>query len=142
MHLSQNLKCLREQRGMSQQELAEVLEISQAAVGNWENEHREPDLKTIIRLAQYFGVSLDDFILKDLRPPIPRYASNLAYLRKKNGMTQQEIANLLGYSGKQGYNTVEKGKAKMSVENLEKISDFFGVTMDQLVKTDLMKGAE
>lgn len=139
MHLAQNLKYLREQRGMSQQELAEVLEISQAAVGNWENEHREPDLKTIIRLAEYFGVSLNDFILKDLRPPIPLYVLNIKYLRKKHEMTQKDMAFFLGYRGKSSLFAVETGKVGLSIESLEKLADFFGVTLDQLVKHDLSK---
>lgn len=138
MHLAQNLKCLRKQRGMSQQELAEVLEISQAAVGNWENEHREPDLKTIIRLAQYFGVTLDDLVLRDLKPPIPVYAKNLAHLRKKHGMTQREVANLLGVS-KATSCKYENGNVEPTVAQLIKLADFFQVTLDQLVKQDLSK---
>lgn len=34
---------------------------------------------------------------------------------------------------------MKQGKTEISVENLEKISDFFGVTMDQMIKQDLRK---
>lgn len=141
MHLAQNLKCLREQRGMSQQELAEVLEISRAAVGNWETSNREPDLKTIIRLAVYFGVTLDDLVLRDLKPPVPLYVTNLRFLRIQHEMTQENMADLLGYKGKQGYNAIETGKTKPNVDDLEKLADFFGVTMDEIIKQDLAKEA-
>lgn len=88
-------------------------------------------------MAKLYRVSLDDLVLTDMRPPIPVYALNLAYLRKKHGMTQQEISELLGYSGKQGYNAIETGKVKPTIDTLEKLADFFGVTMDQIVKQDL-----
>jgi transcriptional regulator with XRE-family HTH domain len=32
---------------------------------------------------------------------------------------------------------IENGKYEPSIENLEKLADFFGVTMDQIVKQDL-----
>lgn len=142
MYLSQNLKYLREQKGLSQRELSDVLGLSSSAVTMWEQGHRTPDIETIIKLAGYFELTLDEFVLRDLRPPIPIYAANLRYLRTKHGMTQENMANLLGYRGKQGYGAIETGKSKASVDDLEKLADFFGVTMDQLIKQDLSKEGE
>ena len=113
--------------------------MSRAAIGNWENESRTPDIETIIKLAQFFDVTLDDFILKELRPPAPLYVKNLRYLRSKYDMTHKDIADLLGYRRKQRYVAIETGKASASVEDLVKLADFFGVTMDQLIKQDLSK---
>lgn len=143
LYLAENIKYLREQDGMTQEELAERIgDITPSAIGNWESGIREPELSRIIKMAEFFSVSLDDFILTELRPPAPIYAQNIKYLRKRHEMTQEDMANLLGYRGKQGYNAIETGKAKATVENLEKISDYFGVTLDQLVKQNLTKGAE
>lgn len=137
--LANNLKALREREMISQSELADKLAISTGSVGMYELGKREPDIEMLVRLAEYFGVTLDDLVLKDLRPPMPVYVTNLRSLRKKQGLTQENMAGLLGYRGKQGYNAIENGKAKPSVEVLEKLADFFGVTMDQLLKTDLKK---
>ncbi len=139
MYLAENLKYLREQRGFNQKELSDALGMSRAAIGNWEKQHRIPDIETIIKMAQFFDVTLDDFILKELRPPTPLYAKNLRYLRAKHEMTQENMADLLGYRGKQGYGAVETGKTRASVEDLEKLADFFGVTMDQLIKQNLSR---
>ena len=68
MYLAQNLKYLREKRGVNQKDLSLSLGLSQAAVGNWESGSRTPDIETIIKLAQFFDVTLDDFILRELRP--------------------------------------------------------------------------
>lgn len=140
MFLAQNLKFLREQMGICQDEMAKKLDVTQSAVGNWEKNHRKPDIEMIVRLAEYFGVSLDDLVLKDLAPPTAVYAKNLRFLRVKHGMTQADISSLLGYRGKQGYSAIETGKAKPNVDDLEKLADFFGITLDQLVKQDLSKG--
>lgn len=139
MYLSQNLKYLREQRGFNQIELSDALGMSRAAIGNWEKHRRVPDIETIIKLAKFFDVTLDDLILKELRPPAPLYVKNLRYLRTKHDMTHEDIADLLGYRRKQRYGAIEAGKTNASVEDLEKMADFFGVTMDQLIKQDLSK---
>ncbi len=93
----------------------------------------------IVRLAEYFGVSLDDLVLRDLMPPTALYITNLRLLRMKHEMTQADMAGLLGYRGKQGYNAIETGKVKPNADDLEKLADFFGITLDQLVKQDLSK---
>lgn len=140
MYLAQNLKYLREKKGLKQQKLADALKLSRATIGNWETGERKPDIEMVVRLAEYFGVTLDDLVLKDLRPPISMYATNLRYLRTKYSMTQENMADLLGYRGKQGYGAIETGKSKASVDDLEKLADFFGVTLDELVKQDLRGG--
>lgn len=142
MFLAENIRYLREQAEMTQKDLAEKVELSPSAIGMWEAGTREPELSKIIKMAELFEVTLDELVLQELKPPIAMYALNIKFLRISHGMTQEDMAAFLGYRGKQGYNAVETGKAKMSVENLEKISDFFGVTMDQLIKKDLSKGAE
>lgn len=139
MYLAQNLKYLREQKGLSQRDFSSALGLSCATVGMWETNHRKPDIEMIVQLAEYFGVTLDEFVLAELRPPIPLYATNLRYLRTKHSMTQENMADLLGYRGKQGYGAIETGKSKASIDDLEKLADFFGVTLDQLVKQDLLK---
>lgn len=143
MFLAENIKYLREQAEMTQTDLANELgDIGQKAVSKWEKGEREPELSRIIKIAEFFKVTLDELVLQELKPPIAMYALNIKFLRTSHGMTQEDMATFLGYRGKQGYNAVETGKAKMSVENLEKISDFFGVTIDRLIKKDLSKGAE
>ena len=59
------LKELRETAGYSQYTLADVLGVSQSAVGNWEAGAREPNLDTVQRLASFFDVSVDYLIGKD-----------------------------------------------------------------------------
>ena len=53
------LKELRKQKGTSQQQLAEFLGISQQSVNKYENHGIEPDIWTLITLADYFETSVD-----------------------------------------------------------------------------------
>lgn len=138
MYLAQNLKYLREQKGQTQADLAKVFGVKQPTVGNWEAGERKLDIEMIIRLAEYFGVTLDDLVLRDLRPPKPMCASNLKYLREKYVMSQEDMAQLLKTS-KPSVSKYENGLVRLSIEQLMKISEYFAVTLDQFVKQDLSK---
>lgn len=139
MYLAQNLRYLREQKGLSQREFSEIFGLSSSAVTMWEREQRKPDIEMIVRLSEYFDVTLDELVLKELKPPLPLYALNIKYLRKKKEITQEDMAVFLGFSGKSSLCAVETGKIGISIENLEKLADFFGVTLDQMVNHDLSK---
>lgn len=58
MRFSDNLRNLRIQRGITQQELARGLGTSQASITAWENEKREPDFQSIQKIADFFNVPL------------------------------------------------------------------------------------
>ena len=53
------LKEIRKQRGITQLKLAMDLNISQNTISRYETGEREADYTTLIRLADYFNVSLD-----------------------------------------------------------------------------------
>ena len=53
------LKDLRNQKGLSQKEVAEYLGISQPAYANYERQAREADYDTLKKLSDYFNVSVD-----------------------------------------------------------------------------------
>lgn len=58
-NFSTNLKELRENKGLTQREIAKLLDISQVTYCNWENDKTEPDLNNLIRLCKFFMVSTD-----------------------------------------------------------------------------------
>lgn len=57
--LGENIKYLRKRNRLSQQQLAEVLEIPRTTLGDYERGHTEPSLDTLIRIARYFQTSVD-----------------------------------------------------------------------------------
>ena len=56
------IKELREERRISQKELAAAIFMGTTAINNYENGHRTPDAETVIRFARFFNVS-SDFLL-------------------------------------------------------------------------------
>ena len=62
MSLGNNIKQLRLNRGITQEQLAEQLHISGQAVSKWENQTALPDISCLPLLADFFGVSIDELM--------------------------------------------------------------------------------
>ena len=58
----ENLKRLREEAGVSQKTLAEAIGVSQQSINKYENHNIEPDIGTMIRIADFFDTSGDYLI--------------------------------------------------------------------------------
>ncbi len=71
MTLAEKILSLRTERGMSQDDLAEKLEVSRQSVSKWETAQSTPDLDKIIKLADLFGVSVDQLVRDGERPQPP-----------------------------------------------------------------------
>lgn len=56
------LKVLRNRRGTSQQQLADVIGVSQQSINKYENHDVEPDIATLKAIADYFDTSVDYLI--------------------------------------------------------------------------------
>lgn len=59
------LKSLREEKQMLQGELAEILEVSQKTISNYETGERDMSTETLTKLAEFFNVSID-YLLRQL----------------------------------------------------------------------------
>lgn len=64
MTLAEKITLLRKQKGWSQEELAEKMDISRQSVSKWESGTSVPDLDKIIKISQIFAVSTD-YLLKE-----------------------------------------------------------------------------
>ena len=56
---AEQLKTLRKKNSLTQKELAEKVGVKQNSYANWENGNREPNIEMLVRIADYFDVSLD-----------------------------------------------------------------------------------
>lgn len=57
-----NLRLLRTKNNISQQQLAEIIGVTQQSINKYENHKIEPDIQTLIKLAEYFNTSVDYLI--------------------------------------------------------------------------------
>ena len=60
------LRELRENKGVTQQEIAKAIGCSTNNYSRYEREEREPDVYYLIKIADYFGVSVDYLICHDV----------------------------------------------------------------------------
>lgn len=60
MTFKDNLKALRTTAGIWQKQLADALNTSPKTISHWETGYSEPSVEQLIRLADYFDISLDE----------------------------------------------------------------------------------
>ena len=61
------LRQQRELAGLTQGELARQTGITQAAISRWEDNLRIPNIETCIKLADFYGISLDELVGRDYK---------------------------------------------------------------------------
>lgn len=67
MTFGEKLKALRREKGYSQEELADLLNVSRQAVSKWESDRGLPEIDNILQISNMFGVTLD-YLLKSENP--------------------------------------------------------------------------
>ena len=83
--IGKKIKQLRRDKGLSQNELAEVLGVTGQAVSKWESDTSQPDIGLLPDLAAYFGVAIDDLF---------EYSKEKQYEKIENTIvTQRTISN-------------------------------------------------
>ncbi len=70
--MENNLKKLRKSRGLTQIALMMQTGIEQALLSKYENGERVPPTETLVRLADFYGVSLDYLLARTDNPEINR----------------------------------------------------------------------
>lgn len=65
MTLGEKLQLLRRARGLSQEQLAEALDVSRQAISKWENSDSVPELEKLKAISQYFGVTADYLLFEE-----------------------------------------------------------------------------
>lgn len=95
MTLGEKLTQLRTDRGLSQTELAEKLEVSRQSVSKWETAQATPDLDKIIKLADLFGVTVDELVREGERPQPPEPEAKVVYVERKPHATPTQVVGIV-----------------------------------------------
>lgn len=96
MKLGQKIADLRKKSGLSQEALAEKMNISRQAVSKWESNQSIPDIQKIVDLSELFGVTTD-YLLKNGTPSfeLPGKSSEEKIEKALPAITDQEIDQYL-----------------------------------------------
>ena len=94
--ITTRLRDLRDNRGVSQDVVAEACNISRVALTRYENGQRAPRIEIAARLADYYGVSVDYILGRDEQTePIPEDEQFAEYIKLWSKMTKKDRAFIL-----------------------------------------------
>ena len=65
MEFNEKLQALRKQKGLTQEELAEALWVSRAAVSKWESGRGYPSIDSLKQIAKFYHVTIDELLSGD-----------------------------------------------------------------------------
>ena len=64
--IGEKLRQLRSEKGNAQLDLAKAVDVSVKAVKNWESDINDPDLSHTIAIADYYDLTIDELVGRDL----------------------------------------------------------------------------
>lgn len=134
MTFAEQLKNLRKQNGISQEKLAEKLNVSRQAITKWETGAGIPDIENLKAIAAFFGTSIDTLLSSETA--VVASPTDYPY----DSITEYDIAELKRYDIKLGsLNTVEmcgyegeKLKIRLASHTIEAIQENFKVKIDDI----------
>ena len=91
MTLGETLKELLEQHNITQKQLAKELNISASALGNYVQNTREPDYKTLTKIADYFQVTIDFLLNHSYQNRLTHNEELLLNIFRTLSVEQQEL---------------------------------------------------
>ena len=79
MEFNNKLYELRKQKGFSQEELANRLNVSRQTISKWEVGDSTPDMEKLVAISDLFGISLDELVLDKTPEPAAQPAKSELY---------------------------------------------------------------
>lgn len=119
--IAEILKELREAHGHSQRQVADTLEISPQTYNGWEKARNEPPVEYLVRLAYFYGVSMDIICGKEI-PRVPtkqNIAEDIARMRIQIAEAEHQLPDIEDEEQRQQAETMLKGMWAL-VNELEK----------------------
>lgn len=78
MTFGERLFELRKTKNISQEELAELLDVSRQSISKWENDKAYPEMTRLLFMSEYFDVTLD-YLMRGTEDDAMRYLSKNYY---------------------------------------------------------------
>ena len=97
MSFAERLQELREDKGISRKDLAASLNITVSALGMYEQGRREPNMEMLIRLADYFNVSLDFLVGRSFNEDETRRIIEALHLKNEIDKLPQGYKNIIDF---------------------------------------------
>ena len=94
MKFGENLKIIRKNKKMSQEELAEKLNVSRQSVSKWETGESYPEMNNILELCRIFNIKINELIHQDMSDISSLDEEVIMNLVKFNENKQKQVKSL------------------------------------------------
>lgn len=137
--IGERLKDIRDDKGINQEQMAKILDVSRGHYANWEIEKETIPLKRLNKLCNHFNISMD-YIIGRVRTynengihelDSKEIGQRIRYIRKKNKISQTELADILNTTHSVISN-YELGKNLILTDFAIKICEEFNISLDYL----------
>ncbi|MDI3257972.1 MAG: helix-turn-helix transcriptional regulator [Kyrpidia sp.] len=145
MTLARRLKALRKSKRLTQQQLADQLQLNRATYAKYETGSHQPDYEILLRLADFFQVSVDYLLGRTDDPRAPRntfgtslrrqaeFPRRLREAREKKGLGIEDLAAAVGLSPVDIANLEQSPSNLPGIGMLNRLANCLGVTVAYLV---------
>ncbi len=133
MNIGQNIKNARIKKGLSQQELGDLLGITQSAVGQLENNKTSPKIDTLNRVANALDVPLSILVAEE------SFGNKIKNARLSANLTAVQLAKLCDTTLR-AINNIENNNASPSYSLFIKLISALNIPFDDFaIKDDIQK---
>ena len=87
MTLGEKIYKLRNERNLSQADLAEALDVSRQSISKWETDASVPELDKLVKMSVFFSVSLDELILNKTHDGQPDFSKPKTIYTERPGVS-------------------------------------------------------
>jgi len=105
MKFGDNLKAIRKQNKMSQEQLAEKVNVSRQSVSKWENGEAYPEMHNILQLCKIFNCKINDLVhtdMSDISSLDEEIIMNVVKFNEKKQKQVKTLSNIIQLIGKIG----------------------------------------
>lgn len=92
-----NIKKIRQVKGLSQKAFADLFELNRGVISAYEEGRAEPKIETVLKVAHYFSLDLDDFLTKTLQVnhlASPSNIDSLMFVNETNTSSEPSVQKL------------------------------------------------
>ena len=105
MKFGDNLRQIRKNKKMSQEQLAEKVNVTRQSVSKWENGEAYPEMNNILELCKIFNCKINDLVHTDMRDIASldeEIVMNVVKFNEKKQKEMKKLSNIIGLIGKIG----------------------------------------
>lgn len=139
MNLGNKLREIREEKGLTQEELASILHINRVQYNQYENNYFNIPIKHLIEIADFYQISIDflfnnDFNHSNIYNSVNKElaGTRLKEFRKEHKLTQKKLAEILNTTHS-NIGFYEKGRNLIATPFLYQICHKYHVSVDYLL---------